>query len=168
MTYTNTTTSKIGTLAQALKDHNYKIYDDEMALRKEIGKHDAVLINLTRRTSETMFDLYESDTTLKIVAPSRTFGEIPHYCSLMAIPDNDHRGNPAVYLRQDAAMILAHFGIDDFERAVRNNNAQLITRGTKVLVFVHEGNEYFGFEGYVGRPSWQAFDICDIVPVAEK
>ena len=168
MANTYTTTSKLGTLAQTLKDHNFKLYEEEMDLRNAMGKHDAVLINLTRRTSETMFDLYESDTTLKIMAPSRMYGELPHYCSLMAIPNNDHQGNPAIYLSQDSVMLLAHYGINDFENAIKHHNASEVKRGTKVLVFVHEGNEYFGFEGYVGRPSYQAFDMCDILPTIEK
>lgn len=168
MASTYTTTSKIGTLAQTLKDHNFKLYEEEMALRNAMGKHDAVLINLTRRTSETMFDLYESDTLLKIIAPSRMYGEIPHYCEAKVIPNNDHQGNPKVYLYQSAAMLVNHFTIRDFETAVKRNNAQTIEKGTKVLVFVHEGSEYFGFEGYVSRPSYYASDICDILPAIEK
>lgn len=160
--------NKLNNLALTLKNHGYRLYTDEMELRRAMGKHDAVLVELKRRTSETMFDLYESETVLKVIAPSRMYGEIPHYCSLQVFPDNDHHGNPAIGFYQENAGIYAHYGINDFLSAIRHNNAQTIEEGKKVIVFAYTDDGYFGFEGYVGRPSYYCSDICDLLPRPKK
>ena len=150
--------SRLEEYARALNHYGYQVYDEEMPLRCLFDEKDRVVVEAHYNED---FDVFESSTAVKYVQSTKKYGDLLHYANLIISHYEDEA--PIIRFMQKNPCLSQNFNISDFLTAIEIMNAPTIKEKQKILVFLHDQQDYLGFAGIVHKVNPYSSDLADLI-----